>query len=664
MRKTAIIALAAAIVAGLAFFFLKVKAFSDREHEQFQTTLWQLKHLDTLFNEVVLEARFALADNYDDLNADAEQTERTLEDLKITPAFIDAAGQKAIESERLEYTSLFAQRLKLFERFKSQNATLANSRRYLPVALEELATRLGDDPLDRELGVMANDLTRLALNRLASPDEAPEQTAARLDRINDWCARHPDRREAAFFSSLARHTRIIVTGSREVDTLTRQILALPSEASVQKLSQAYELNVAQAMRRAQQYRLPLYVLSFLAAVGLVCAFWALRSSNRNLEHRVQERTRELAGSEERFRLIVEGVKDYAILMLDTEGRVTSWNSGAEQIKGYKAEEIIGRHFSQFYPPEALAAGKPAQVLVDALAKGQIEDEGWRVRKDGSRFFANVIITPIYDALGRHRGFGKVTRDISEQKQVEEQLADQAAELTRSNRELEQFAYVASHDMREPLRAVTGFAQILKRNYHDKLDKAADGLIGHIVEGAKRMADLIDDLLALSSIGSKGKPFETTSLEKPLAVALENLSVAIRERGAIVRHDALPTLPVDASQMALLFQNLIGNAVKFCRDQPPEIHIGATRAADGFWTVSMRDNGIGMEPKYFDRIFAMFQRLHTRNEYPGTGMGLAICKKIVERHGGRIWPESAPGKGTTFFFVLPDRHAEYGHQSTN
>jgi PAS domain S-box-containing protein len=664
MKKTAIIALAAALVAGLVFFFLKVKAFSDREHERFQATLWQLKHLDTLFNEVVLEARFALADNYDDLDADAEQTGRTLEDLKITPAFIDAAGQKAIESARLEYKSLLAQRVKLFERFKSQNATLANSRRYLPVALEELARRLGDDPFDRELGLMANDLTRLALNRLTSPDEAPEQTAARLNRINDWCARHPDRRETAFFSSLARHARIIVTGSGEVDTLTRQLLALPSEASIQKLSQAYELNVAQAMRRAQQYRLPLYVLSFLAVVGLVCAFWALRSSNRRLEHRVQERTRELANSEERFRLIVENVKDYAILILDTEGKVTSWNTGAEKIKGYKAEEIIGRHFSQFYPPEAQASGEPQQGLVEALAKGQIEDEGWRVRKDGSRFFANVIITPIYDALGRHRGFGKITRDISERKHVEEKLADQAAELKRSNQELEQFAYVASHDMREPLRAVTGFAQILKKNYHDKLDKAADGMIGHIVEGAKRMADLIDDLLALSSIGAKGKPFENSALEKPLAVALESLSVAIQERGAIVRHDALPTLPVDASQMALLFQNLIGNAVKFCRDRPPEIHIGATHGADGFWTISLRDNGIGMEAKYFERIFAMFQRLHTRNEYPGTGIGLAICKKIVERHGGRIWPESAPGKGTTFYFVLPDRHTEYGQHSTN
>ncbi len=255
------------------------------------------------------------------------------------------------------------------------------------------------------------------------------------------------------------------------------------------------------------------------------------------------------------------------------------------------------------------------------------------------------------------------REINERKRAEAKLSENVVALKRSNAELEQFAYVASHDLREPLRAVSGCAQILKNNCGGKLDEDADAMIGHVVDGAKRMADIIDDLLALSQIGSQGKPFAKTAIEKPLALALENLSVLIRERGVTVRHDALPVLPVDGSQLALLFQNLIGNAIKFCGDRAPEIDIGATSDGNGFWIISVHDNGIGIDPKYFERIFGIFQRLHTRDEYPGTGIGLAICKKIVERHGGRIWPESAPGAGATFHFTLPEiqkNHGEYAH----
>ena len=179
------------------------------------------------------------------------------------------------------------------------------------------------------------------------------------------------------------------------------------------------------------------------------------------------------------------------------------------------------------------------------------------------------------------------------------------------------------------------------------------MIGQIVDGAKRMADIIDDLLALSRIGSQTRRFEETEIEKPLQLALKNLSVIIRERKAVILYDSLPVLPVDGLQLALLFQNLIGNAIKFCGDRLPKIHVSAIKAADDFWMISVRDNGIGIEPKYFERIFGIFQRLHTRAEYPGTGIGLAICKKIVERHGGRIWLESVLGSGTTFYIALPE-----------
>lgn len=254
--------------------------------------------------------------------------------------------------------------------------------------------------------------------------------------------------------------------------------------------------------------------------------------------------------------------------------------------------------------------------------------------------------------------------LAKRQRAEARLADQAEKLRSSNQELEQFAYVASHDMREPLRAVSGFAQILKQHSRDQLDARAHEMIGHIVDGAKRMADIIDDLLALSRLGSQGKPFQRTEIKESLALALKNLSVVIRERAAVIECNPLPVLPVDGSQMSLLFQNLVGNAVKFCNGHTPEVRVGATDEGNGFWKISVRDNGIGIEPQYFDRIFGIFQRLHTREEYPGTGIGLAICKKIVERHGGQIWLESKPGEGTTFYFTLPERQKEHGEQSAH
>jgi len=239
--------------------------------------------------------------------------------------------------------------------------------------------------------------------------------------------------------------------------------------------------------------------------------------------------------------------------------------------------------------------------------------------------------------------------------------ERTKELKRSNLELQQFAYVASHDMREPLRAVSGFSQILKKHLEGKLDDRARELITNVIDGAKRMAAIIDDLLALSSVGSKGKPFELIPLEKPLQEAMKSLSVIIQERNAVIQIGQLPELSIDGSQIVLLFQNLIGNAIKFCSSPTPRIQITASKEIGGFWKILVADNGIGIESKYFERIFGIFQRLHTRDEYPGTGIGLAICKKIVERHGGMISLESTPGVGTTFYFTLPEtgRSNDYG-----
>ena len=239
--------------------------------------------------------------------------------------------------------------------------------------------------------------------------------------------------------------------------------------------------------------------------------------------------------------------------------------------------------------------------------------------------------------------------------LEQQVKQRTEALTQSNADLEQFAYIASHDLQEPLRAVNGCVQILQHRYEDALDARAKELIKHTVEGAARMQTLIHELLAYSRVSRRGKAFEPTACEQVLGDVLTTLQPVIQKSGAVVTHMPLPTVMADAGQLGQLFQHLLSNAMMFHHDTPPAIHLGVERQEqEKEWVFAMRDNGIGIAPEYFERIFVIFQRLHTRTEYPGTGMGLAICKKIVERHGGRIWVTSTPGDGSTFYFTLPDR----------
>ena len=241
-------------------------------------------------------------------------------------------------------------------------------------------------------------------------------------------------------------------------------------------------------------------------------------------------------------------------------------------------------------------------------------------------------------------------EVRVQKRTAE-LKEANTNLLYSNQELEQFAYVASHDLQEPLRAVNSYAQLIARKYQGNLDAKADKYLGYIMEGATRMQQLINDLLSFSRVGTQRKPLVPTACEVVLTQVLDNLKVAITESHAVVTHDPLPTVIGDATQLIQLFQNLIGNAIKFHGQEPPLVHITALEQ-ENEWAFEVRDNGIGIEPEYFERIFTIFQRLHSRSEYPGTGIGLAVCKKIVERHGGRIWVESTPGVGTTFHFTIP------------
>jgi PAS domain S-box-containing protein len=278
----------------------------------------------------------------------------------------------------------------------------------------------------------------------------------------------------------------------------------------------------------------------------------------------------------------------------------------------------------------------------------------RPADDGSSTrWISISGEPLFDEAGAFAGYRGVGSDITERKQAEIALRAAHEELKRSNAELEQFAYVASHDLQEPLRMVSSYTQLLLRRFGERFDGDSREFMGYIVDGAARMKQLIEDLLAYSRVGTKGKEFREVQVEEALRRAVGNLRAAIEEAGAAVTWDALPTVMADDTQLTQLFQNLIGNALKFRSASVPRVHLFVSRQ-DPDWHFMLRDNGIGIEAQYFERIFMVFQRLHNKAEYPGTGIGLAICKKVVERHGGRIWVESRPGDGSAFHFTLPNQ----------
>jgi PAS domain S-box-containing protein len=349
--------------------------------------------------------------------------------------------------------------------------------------------------------------------------------------------------------------------------------------------------------------------------------------------------------------IVESSDD-GIIGKTLDGTIATWNGGAQRIFGYGAAEIVGRHISMLIPPERRHEEEEIQ---ERLTRGdRIEHfETVRVTSDGRRIDVSLTVSPIRDSVGAVVGASKIVRDISARKKAEESFARQAEELARSNVELERFAYIASHDLQEPMRTVQSFAQLLERDCGGNLPGSAVESLGFITSGVKRMRTLINDLLAYSRVGSQGAAFGPADCGEICANVLEALKASIESSRAEIAVEALPVVIGDATQLGQIFQNLLVNAIKFRGERTPRIHVSAKETSCE-WIFSVKDNGIGIAPEYFERVFIIFQRLHTIEEYSGTGIGLAICKKIAERHGGRIWIESVVGEGSTFHFSIQKR----------
>jgi PAS domain S-box-containing protein len=348
---------------------------------------------------------------------------------------------------------------------------------------------------------------------------------------------------------------------------------------------------------------------------------------------------------EQFRLLVSGVRDYAIFLLDPGGHIRTWNDGAAHLNGYSEPEVIGRHFSIFYTDEDKQRDHPAHELEIAARVGRYEEEGWRVRKDGTRFWAGVLITALRDDHGILAGFGKVTRDLSERRATQ-------LRLEQMNLELERFAYAAAHDLSEPLHTIVGLSDVLDRRHGEELGEGREYL-DHIRAGALRLRERVDALLAYARASQQQVEQEPIALGAAVDEVVHGLGARIAEREARVEYDAaaLPTVRADARLLEVVLQNLIGNALKFGRPQQPHIAITAD-PAEAFWRVCVIDDGPGIDPAEHERIFEPFQRGRAATGAPGAGLGLALARRIIERHGGDMGVDAQRGEGSCFWFTLP------------
>jgi PAS domain S-box-containing protein len=377
---------------------------------------------------------------------------------------------------------------------------------------------------------------------------------------------------------------------------------------------------------------------------------------------LQRSNEALKKSEERYQKMISEVEDYAIILLNREGDIENWNAGAQKIKGYSATEIIGKNFRVFYPATDRENKFPEQLLAEAAKTGKALHEGWRLRKDGTRFWGSIVITAIHANDGTVIGFSKVTRDLTERKTAEDKLQVYLHELETQNAELEQFAYVASHDLQEPLRKIQTFSDVISKNLGD--ETVVTKYLSKLNASAARMKELIRSVLNYSRISKYGEEKVEADLNSILISVIEDYELLIVEKKAEIETQQLPVIKAIPLQINQLFSNIIGNALKYC-ERPPVIQVNyqfvsskdaydipANVQHDNYLEIQFIDNGIGFEQKYDKIIFSMFQRLYGKHEYSGTGIGLALCKKIMDSHQGYITAKSELSIGSTFFVYFP------------
>jgi PAS domain S-box-containing protein len=380
-----------------------------------------------------------------------------------------------------------------------------------------------------------------------------------------------------------------------------------------------------------------------------------QTSHRKERNKIDESPEDLS------RLLLD-FKDYAIIRIDPSGYIRSWNLGAQHIYGYTYPEIIGQHIAVFYGVKNSENETAVNLsLKTALAAGRYEEEGWRYNKEGKPFFAHTIITALYNPDQSLKGFAKVTRDISRQKMLEEenkllhgQLEEKVRQRTREleivNKELEAFSYSVSHDLRTPLRAISGYSMMLKEDYGSKLDAEGARIIDAIVSNTKMMGQLIDDLLTFSKMARLETIYESIDMNRLVQRCLEDLTN--EQSGHVITVAALPACSGDATMLRQVWANLLGNAIKYSsKKEKPQIEIGALDDP-GAHVYYVKDNGAGFDMKYANKLFGVFQRLHRQDEFEGTGLGLALVKRIISKHGGEIWADASPDKGATFYFSIP------------
>lgn len=404
-------------------------------------------------------------------------------------------------------------------------------------------------------------------------------------------------------------------------------------------------------------------LTTILVTLLVAAMVSLRKSNLRLESRVEERTAEARSSEERLRLMTANIKDYAIIMLAPDGRVMTWNAGAQRLMGYSEDEIVGAPGVRFHTPEDVAAGKVGRLLEMAQSEGRGEDEGWRVRKDGTRFYAEVVITAIRDQFDQLLGFAKITHDITERKAaeaeilslntgLEQRVVERTSELQAANDELESFAYAISHDLRAPLRAMIGFSQALLEDFGGDLPAEARGYLDQIAIGGRRMGELVDGLLTLSRSTRGELRRDVVDLSAMAERILSEFVSTEPQRRVTWAISPGLTARGDGRMLEIVLRNLLENAWKYTeRKAEASIHVYAEQIGEGAMMYCVSDNGAGFDMAHAARLFKPFQRLHRQEEFAGTGIGLATVLRIVHRHGGEIRAEGSPGQGAKFCFCL-------------